>query len=73
MLRDFSGHVYAITECGGAMEESKCPECGAGIGGQDHALRRDNRLASEMDGATAPAFDPNMLMNVEQLRRFQFD
>ena len=31
-----NGHSYAIGECGGAMEESKCPECGAKIGGQSH-------------------------------------
>ena len=23
-----NGHYYAIGECGGAMEEGKCPECG---------------------------------------------
>ena len=27
-----NGHVYAIGECGGAMEESKCPECKEVIG-----------------------------------------
>ena len=50
------GHFYCITECGGAMEESRCPECGSSIGGQNHQLRSDNRLASEMDGARYPAF-----------------
>ena len=33
------------------MEEAKCPECGATIGGQRHRLRDDNQLAPEMDGA----------------------
>jgi hypothetical protein len=46
-----NGHVYVIGECGGAMEESKCPECGAKIGGRDHALASGNQLASEIDGA----------------------
>jgi len=50
------GHIYCITECGGAMEESKCPECGSRIGGHNHQLRADNRLASEMDGARYAAF-----------------
>ena len=50
------GHIYRITECGGAMEESKCPECGSRIGGHDHRLRADNQLASEMDGARNTAF-----------------
>ena len=30
------GYVYVIGECGGAMERSKCPGCGGGIGGTDH-------------------------------------
>lgn len=27
-----NGHLYAIGECGGAMETAKCNECGAAIG-----------------------------------------
>nr|XP_045592741.1 NFX1-type zinc finger-containing protein 1-like [Procambarus clarkii] len=46
-----NGHVYCITECGGAMVESSCPDCGAQIGGGSHRLRSDNTVASEMDGA----------------------
>lgn len=51
-----NGHFYAIGECGGAMEEAKCIECKSSIGGSDHRLRSDNRFASEVDGATAPAW-----------------
>ena len=51
-----NGHIYAITECGGAMEQSKCNECGAEIGGGNHRLLGDNQLASEMDGAVRPAW-----------------
>ena len=51
-----NGHVYCITECGGATEESKCPDCKATIGGTSHRLRDDNRLAPEMDGARHAAF-----------------
>ena len=63
-----NGHIYCIGDCGGAMEEAKCPECGARIGGQRHTLIADNQLASEMDGARHAAwseftnianFDPN--------------
>ena len=28
-----NGHYYAIGDCGGAMEVSRCPDCGAVIGG----------------------------------------
>ncbi|KAK3861791.1 hypothetical protein Pcinc_032265, partial [Petrolisthes cinctipes] len=50
------GHIYCIGECGGAMEESSCPHCHATIGGRKHKLRRDNSVASEMDGATHSAW-----------------
>ena len=50
------GHIYVITECGGAMEKSMCPDCGAMIGGENHDLVEDNQLASEMDGAKHPAW-----------------
>ncbi|XP_013414849.1 NFX1-type zinc finger-containing protein 1-like [Lingula anatina] len=51
-----NGHVYAIGDCGGAMEEATCPECKACIGGQSHRLRDDNQLAGEMDGARHAAW-----------------
>ena len=51
-----NGHVYCITECGGAMEESTCPECGSRIGGSSHRLLSDNAVATEMDGARHPAW-----------------
>ncbi|XP_066288836.1 LOW QUALITY PROTEIN: NFX1-type zinc finger-containing protein 1-like [Branchiostoma lanceolatum] len=51
-----NGHPYVITECGGAMVESTCSECGAPIGGGSHTLRSDNRLAPEMDGARHAAW-----------------
>ena len=66
-----NGHYYCIGECGGAMHEAKCPECGATIGGQRHTLRSDNQLAREMDGAQHAAwsdmtnlanFDPAQFM-----------
>ena len=61
------GHIYAIGECGGANQESKCPECGAVIGGTGHTLAAGNVHAGEMDntrhaawseGANLANFDP---------------
>jgi len=51
-----NGHIYIITECGGAMETSRCSECGAAIGGGSHRLLESNSVATEMDGATCPAW-----------------
>ena len=50
------GHIYAIGECGGAMETSRCPDCNAVIGGQHHRLEENNELATEMDGARHAAW-----------------
>eukprot|EP00347_Sterkiella_histriomuscorum_P010451 403376237 len=52
------GHYYAIGDCGGAMEESKCPDCGATIGGQNHELVQGNLHAGEFDNSSRPAWDP---------------
>jgi hypothetical protein len=51
-----NGHIYIITECGGAMEKSLCNDCGAEIGGSGHRLLQSNSVATEMDGATGPAW-----------------
>lgn len=51
-----NGHPYVIADCGGAMQVSKCNECGAPIGGQNHRLLQTNALATEMDGATHSAW-----------------
>ena len=51
-----NGHIYIITECGGAMETSRCNVCGAAIGGGSHRLLESNSVATEMDGATRPAW-----------------
>ncbi|KAJ5632888.1 hypothetical protein N7490_009227 [Penicillium lividum] len=31
-----NGHPFTIGECGGAMQLSRCPECGSAVGGQHH-------------------------------------
>jgi hypothetical protein len=41
-----NGHPYLIADCGGATMESRCPECGEGIGGGGHRLRDDNAQAT---------------------------
>ena len=66
-----NGHYYCIGECGGAMEEAKCPECGATIGGQKHTLRDDNQLAPEMDGAQHAAWSE--LANLDNFDPDQFE
>ena len=50
------GHIYAIGECGGAMQRAICPECGSSIGGANHCLEDGNTIASEMDGAQYAAW-----------------
>ena len=70
-----NGHFYCIGDCGGATEIARCPECGAKIGGTNHRLIQDNRLAPEMDGASYAAWSTAAnLANYDQneLRR-RFD
>ncbi|ESZ93857.1 hypothetical protein SBOR_5754 [Sclerotinia borealis F-4128] len=43
------GHPFAIGECGMPMEEARCPECGASIGGQDHQLVEGVTRAENME------------------------
>ncbi|EGG25206.1 NF-X1-type zinc finger-containing protein [Cavenderia fasciculata] len=49
------GHLYYIGECGGAMEVSKCNECGSAIGGTNHALLSTN-THSNIDGSQGPQY-----------------
>jgi hypothetical protein len=57
-----NGHFYCIGECGGAMQTSKCPECGLAIGGANHALTSGNAHAGEMDGSSHPAWSEHANM-----------
>lgn len=43
-----NGHLYVIGECGGAMQRSRCAECGAPIGGAHHQLDSSNRRAGDV-------------------------
>lgn len=62
-----NGHVYLITECGGAMERRNCPDCNATIGGQNHRLNSGNQVATEMDGAQHSSWsEVNNLLNFDR-------
>jgi len=65
-----NGHIYAIGECGGAVETSKCPECKAEIGGERHTLTQGNQVATEMDGATHGAWSQHAdnMLNYEDMQ-----
>ncbi|KAG8191754.1 hypothetical protein JTE90_008817 [Oedothorax gibbosus] len=63
-----NGHVYCITECGGAMQESKCNECGENIGGAQHRILSTNRVATAMDGARHSAWS-----DTRNMENYQFD
>ena len=55
--------MYAIGECGGAMQQSKCPECDDVIGGTSHRLEESNRDALFMDGARHAAWSEQANMD----------
>ena len=64
------GHYYQIGDCGGAMQTSQCPECGAKIGGRNHQLLATNQHAGEFDNSGHAAWSEgaNMLnFNLENL------
>ncbi|KAG0331451.1 hypothetical protein BG004_001658 [Podila humilis] len=44
-----NGHPYYIGECGMAMQQSRCPECGAGVGGGRHRLLATNQRDAEFE------------------------
>ncbi|KAL5337619.1 hypothetical protein BJX70DRAFT_409080 [Aspergillus crustosus] len=44
-----NGHPFAIGECGMPMEQARCPECGASIGGQHHTAVEGVTRALEME------------------------
>ncbi|KAK7424141.1 hypothetical protein QQZ08_008747 [Neonectria magnoliae] len=44
-----NGHPFTINNCGMPMEEATCPECGARIGGRNHAAVDGVRHATEIE------------------------
>lgn len=70
-----NGHVYVITECGGATVSRRCLECDEVIGGENHTLAEGNKVATEMDGAKHSAwsnqanlmnYDPDVLRQLQR-------
>ena len=52
-----NGHLYGIGDCGGAVMQSKCNECGATIGGTGHRVQDNNMYAGpDMGGNTVPSW-----------------
>ncbi|XP_078674105.1 E3 ubiquitin-protein ligase rnf213-alpha-like isoform X2 [Branchiostoma floridae x Branchiostoma belcheri] len=50
-----NGHPYPIGECGQPMEQSRCPDCGAAIGGVNHRPAQGGRMqAARNNDATRP-------------------
>ncbi|CAF1167216.1 unnamed protein product [Rotaria sordida] len=58
-----NGHPYVITECGGASQESQCPDCGEQIGGQNHHLLESNHHFGLMDGSQHAAWSNEANLN----------
>ncbi|KAL2815766.1 hypothetical protein BDW59DRAFT_177528 [Aspergillus cavernicola] len=44
-----NGHPFTIGECGGAMQESFCPECGASVGGRQHQVVEGVTRADDLE------------------------
>ncbi|OJJ46123.1 hypothetical protein ASPZODRAFT_2059234 [Penicilliopsis zonata CBS 506.65] len=44
-----NGHPFTIGECGGAMQLSRCPECGAQVGGEHHRTVDGVRRAEDLE------------------------
>ncbi|KAI0182886.1 hypothetical protein EV127DRAFT_377975 [Xylaria flabelliformis] len=53
-----NGHPFTVGECGMPMEQARCPECGAPVGGADHQAAEGVRHAREIE---ALARDVNRL------------
>ena len=43
-----NGHPYFIGDCGGAMQQTHCPDCGEPIGGGSHRVVERNVAATEL-------------------------
>jgi len=44
-----NGHPFTVGECGRPMEESRCPQCDAPIGGQNHQAADGVRHATDIE------------------------
>jgi len=64
------GFLYAIGECGGAMQEGVCPKCGGTIGGSGHRIAAGNQYDGSFDGAAQPAWGAGFGAGGRQAERF---
>ncbi len=55
-----------LIQCGGANQESHCPDCGERIGGQGHRLLETNRHFSLMDNSQHAAWSNEANLNLPQ-------
>ncbi|KAF4260255.1 hypothetical protein CNMCM8057_002356 [Aspergillus fumigatus] len=46
-----NGHPFTIGECGGAMEQTACPECGEPVGGRAHRVAEGVTRADDLEMA----------------------
>ncbi|KAK8236036.1 putative NF-X1 finger and helicase domain protein [Phyllosticta capitalensis] len=44
-----NGHPFTIGECGGPVQTTACPECGAPVGGRDHRVAQGVRRAEDLE------------------------
>ncbi|KAJ5749002.1 uncharacterized protein N7511_010698 [Penicillium nucicola] len=44
-----NGHPFTIGECGGAVEMTACPDCGAPVGGENHQTAAGVTLAEDLE------------------------
>ncbi|GFG25720.1 NFX1-type zinc finger-containing protein 1 [Aspergillus udagawae] len=44
-----NGHPFTIGECGGAMQQTVCPECGEPVGGREHRVAEGVTRADDLE------------------------
>lgn len=54
------GHPFTVGECGMPMQQARCPECGAPVGGQNHAPAEGVRRAGEIEDLARGVGDMRM-------------
>ena len=47
--RCVNGHPFTVGECGMPMQETKCPQCGAPVGGQSHRAAEGVTHANDLE------------------------
>ena len=67
-----NGHRYLIGECGGAMQQSRCPDCRADVGGGNHALTAGNRALGPTPWDRAQGHAPDALF-IQRVQRGELD